>query len=62
MAPPDAIEIICPFCNAQFPVVDAPQFEPITPGGKDDVGEEETIKPEEVEEDYTESDGGNEET
>ena len=26
MAPPDAIEVICPFCNAQFPVVDAPDF------------------------------------
>jgi hypothetical protein len=26
MAPPDAVEVICPFCNAQFPVVDAPVF------------------------------------
>jgi len=31
MAPPDAIEVICPFCNAQFPVVDAPDFEGSAP-------------------------------
>ena len=29
IAPPDATEIICPFCNAQFPVVEPPRFEPI---------------------------------
>ncbi len=68
MAPPDASEIMCPFCNAQFPVVDAPQFMPISneaedqganvsEGGQGELHKphiEESIKHEEVEGDYVE--------